>query len=289
LFHDNASRSWITSIRLGAQPIASLGIRGVELSDSVLQGLANLVAIGLERARVQDATSRAEAARQSDELKSTLLDALAHEFKTPLTSIRVASSSLLSIHNLQPSQQHELISVIDEEADRLSQLVTEAIQMARIESGRIHLNRESHDVKRVLESVVEKIKSFNAERTIEMRVAEGLPPVWADRELIEIALRQLIDNALKYSPAASSVEVAAELAVEQVVISVTDHGSGIPEDEQDRIFEKFYRVEASRHRIPGAGLGLVIAREIIRTNGGDIWVESKLGAGSIFRFSLPVT
>src|ERR1700686_3575877 len=109
----------ITSVRLGGQPIGSVGIRGVALSDSALQGLTNLVAIGLERTRAQDAASRAEAARQSDELKSTLLDALAHEFKTPLTSIKAASTALLSSNTLRTEQQRELMSIVDEEADRL--------------------------------------------------------------------------------------------------------------------------------------------------------------------------
>jgi signal transduction histidine kinase len=127
------------------------------------------------------------------------------------------------------------------------------------------------------------------ERRIDVKLPPDLPPVWADRELIEIALRQLIDNALKYSARDSPVAVAAESSDHRVVVSVADRGSGIAEEEQSRIFEKFYRAEASRHQIPGAGLGLVIAREIIHVHGGEIWVESKPGQGSIFRFSLPAS
>lgn len=285
-FRDEAMRSVITSVRLGAQPIGSLGLRGVELSDSALQGLANLVAIGLERSRAQASASRAEAARQSDELKSTLLDALAHEFKTPLTSIKAASTALLSSDGLEPEQRRELLSVVDEEADRLSILVTEAIQMARIEAGRVHLRREHHLVPALIESVLEKLKGRTEERTITVRIASELPPIWGDRELIEVALRQLIDNALKYSPPDSPVRVEAEADSGRVIVSVADCGPGIPEAEQTRIFEKFYRGDAARHHVPGAGLGLVIAREIIHANGGEIWVESKPGEGSIFRFSL---
>lgn len=289
LFRDEAARTVVTAIRLGGQPIGSIGIRGVVLSDSVLQGLANLLAIGLERARTQDAASKAEAARQSDVLKSTLLDALAHEFKTPLTSIKAASTALLSSTNLGPEQQHELISIMDEEADRLSVLVTEAIHMARIEAGRVHLQRENYSLDELVQSVLNKLRPHIRERSIEAKLAPGLPPVWADRELIEIALRQLIDNALKYSPHDSPVSVAAESNGDRVVVSVADRGPGIPEEEQSRIFEKFYRAEASRHQIPGAGLGLVIAREIIQVHGGEIWVESKPGQGSTFRFSVPAS
>ena len=286
-FRDEKTNTVITSVRLGGQPIGSVGIRGVTLSDPVLQGLANLVAIGLERARAQEAASKAEAARQSDELKSTLLDALAHEFKTPLTSIKAAATGLLSNHALAPDQQRELISVVDEEADRLSVLVTEAIQMARIEAGRVHLQRENHSLYELVESVLDKFKPGFQERKFELELPPGLPPVWADRELIEIALRQLIDNALKYSRPDSLVSVSAELRDDQVVVSVRDHGPGIPEEEQSRIFEKFYRAEGSRRQVPGAGLGLVIAREIIHVHGGEISVESQLGEGSVFRFSIP--
>ena len=287
LFRDEKAHSVVTSIRLGARPIGSLGIQGVALSDSALQGLSNLVAIGLERLRVQEAASKAEAARQSDELKSTLLDALAHEFKTPLTSIKAASTALLSSNALRPEQQRELLSIVDEETDRLSVLVTEAIQMARIEAGRVILRRESHSVQELVESVLNKLRTVVEDRKIQVNIAAGLPPVWVDGELIEVALRQLIDNALKYSPAGSPVALAAESKEGRVIVSVADHGPGIPEAEQSRIFEKFYRAEASRHQIPGAGLGLVIAREIIHAHGGEIWVDSKPGEGSIFEFSLP--
>jgi two-component system sensor histidine kinase KdpD len=287
LFRDDATRSVVTSVRLGAQPIGSLGIHGVTLSDSALQGLSNLVAIGLERKRVQDAASRAEAARQSDELKSTLLDALAHEFKTPLTSIKAASTSLLSSTTLRPEQQRELLSIVDEETDRLSVLVTEAIQMARIEAGRVILRRADHSVQELVESVLDKLRTVVEDRNIQVDIAAGLPHVWVDGELIEVAFRQLVDNALKYSPAGSPVSLTGKLKDGRVVISVADHGPGIPEAEQGRIFEKFYRAEAARHQIPGAGLGLVIAREIIHAHGGEIWVESQPGEGSIFQFTLP--
>ena len=289
LFRDEAAQTVVTSIRLGGQPIGSIGIRGVSLSDSVLQGLANLVAIGLERARAQEAAGKADAARRSDELKSTLLDALAHEFKTPLTSVKAASTALLSSTALGSEQQRELITVIDEEADRLSVLVTEAIQMARIEAGRVSLQRTDYPIQEMVESVLDKLGPTLEERRIDVNVPPGLPPVWADRELIEIALRQLIDNALKYSPRDSPVSVAAESSGNRIIVSVADRGPGIPEEEQSRIFEKFYRAEASRHQIPGAGLGLVIAREIIQVHGGEIRVESRPGQGSVFRFSLPIS
>jgi signal transduction histidine kinase len=144
-------------------------------------------------------------------------------------------------------------------------------------------------VKDLVESVLDKLRPSVEDRKIELKIAAGLPPVWVDGELIEVALRQLVDNAFKYSPAGSPVSLTAELRDNRVVVSVGDHGPGIPEAEQSRIFEKFYRAEAARHQIPGAGLGLVIAREIIHAHGGEIWVDSKPGEGAVFQLSLPAS
>ena len=286
-FRDATAKTVITSIRLGAQPIGSLGLRGVDLSDSALQSLANLVAIGLERARAQEAASKAEAARQSDELKSTLLDALAHEFKTPLTSIKAASTALLSNSPLKQEQQHELISIVDEETGRLSALVTEAIQMARIEAGRVQLHRENHSVCDLIRLVLQKTGTATENRDIQLTIPPEVPPVWVDRELMEVAVRQLLDNALKYSPPDSPISIAVSRSAGRVLVSVADRGPGIPEAEQSRIFDKFYRAEASRHQIPGAGLGLAVAREIVHAHGGEIWVESRPADGSVFHISMP--
>jgi two-component system sensor histidine kinase KdpD len=127
-----SATSIITAIRLGAEPIGSLGMTGVKLADSALQGVANLVAIGLEKARAQEAATRAEAAREGDELKSVLLDAIAHEFKTPLTTIKASTTALLSGHLENPENQRDYITLVDEETDRLNGLVSDAIQMARL-------------------------------------------------------------------------------------------------------------------------------------------------------------
>ena len=157
--HQSGEDTWITAVRLGGQPVGALGIGGVDLSDSAVQSLTNLVAIGLERAKAQETASRAEAARQSDELKSTLLDAIAHEFKTPLTTIKASTTALLSDRPPKPEQQREYIELVDEEADRLSGLVSEAIQMARIEAGQVRLQLEETPISDLLESVLGKMKS----------------------------------------------------------------------------------------------------------------------------------
>ena len=275
------------AILLGGQSIGSLALKGSSLSDGALQALLNLVAIALERVRTEEASNRADAARQSEEFKSTLLDAIAHEFKTPLTSIKAASTSLLSETSALTPQFRELAAIIDEETDRMNQLVTEAVRMSQIDAGKIRLERESLDVAEVLAKVVAQFESQAAGR---LRIDPGpnLPAISADPELLSLALRQLIDNALKYSPPSSPIRVTADLEGERVVIRVADRGPGIPERERGRIFDKFYRRGGARDRVPGTGLGLYIAREIIRTHGGDLWIEGEPGQGSEFCAALPV-
>ncbi|HLW78911.1 MAG TPA: ATP-binding protein, partial [Terriglobia bacterium] len=286
-FHDPAGRILVASIRLGGEPIGSIALRGPALSDTALQALANLVAIGLEKARSQEAANRAEASRQSQELKSTLLDAIAHEFKTPLTSIKAAATALLA-RPLPPSpQQKELLTVVDEEADRLARLVTEAIQTARIEGGKLQLNRALHSAATLVAAALRESKPLSEGRTVAVEVAPELPLVFVDPEMIQLALRQLIDNALKYSAPAGPVTVGARSARDGVSIDVADRGPGIAPDEQSRIFDKFYRSSGAQRQVTGSGMGLAIAREVVRAHGGDVTVESAPAGGSTFSVWLP--
>jgi two-component system sensor histidine kinase KdpD len=279
---------FVAAILLGGQPIGSLALKGSPPSDGALQALLNLVAIALERVRMEESANRADAARQSEEFKSTLLDAIAHEFKTPLTSIKAASTSLLADFPAVSPQIRELAAIIDEETDRMNQLVTEAVRMSQIDAGKIRLERESIDVAQLLAKVLENFESQAAGRSLRLNPGANLPRVSADAELLSLAFRQLIDNALKYSPPGSPVGVVADLEGDRVVIRVHDRGPGIPERERERIFDKFYRPVSVRERVPGTGLGLYIAREILRTHSGDLWIESEPGEGSEFCAGLPV-
>jgi two-component system sensor histidine kinase KdpD len=287
LFQDAASNLIVTPVRLGGEPIGSLAFQGPRLSDAALQSLLNLVAVGLEKARAQEAVNRAEVARQSEELKSTLLDAIAHEFKTPLTSIKAVTTELLDSGS-RSQQEQELVHIADEAADRLESLVTEAVQLARIEGGRFHLNRGVHFPRSLISGALRQMRSLTEEREIRVEVSEKVPAVLVDAELVQLVLRQLIDNALKYSPPDTPISIRAEATNGGMTITVADRGPGIPESEQPRIFEKFYRHLKDHPQIKGTGMGLTIAREILRAHGGEIWVKSSPGQGSEFCFSLPV-
>jgi two-component system, OmpR family, sensor histidine kinase KdpD len=279
----------VAPVRLGGQPIGSLALRGPVLSDAALQSMLTLVAIGMERASSQEAVNRAEVATRSEELKSTLLDAIAHEFKTPLTSAKVATTDLLAAPaNELQQHQRELIGIADESVDRMSRLVSEAIQLARIEGGSFRLNRGVHFPSSLISAALKQMRSLTDGREINVSVADDLPMVSVDAELIQIVITHLIDNALKYSPQGSAIEIGASPDESNVVVYVKDHGPGIAEDEQSRIFDKFYRGKSERH-LKGTGMGLAIAREIVGAHGGEMSVTSKRGRGSQFWFSLPAT
>lgn len=278
----------ITPIRLGGEPIGSLALTHTFLSDAALQSLLNLVAVGLEKARAQEEVNRAQVARQSEELKSTLLDALAHEFKTPLTSIKAVTTDLLSNPEESLSQeQRGLVAIADEGADRLDRLVTEAIQLARIEGGKFQLNRGVHFPSSLLSAALRQTKSLTDGRDLKVQVEDNLPLVFVDAELIVLMLAHLIDNAVKYSRPGSPILIGAKADGKAVTIYVADQGPGISEDEQTRIFDKFYRGRNGQH-LKGTGMGLAIAREIMRAHGEEIWVKSSPDQGSEFSFSLPV-
>lgn len=278
----------ITPIRLGGEPIGSLAVQGAFLSDAALQSIVNLVAVALERARAQEAVNRTEVTRQGEELKSTLLDAIAHEFKTPLTSIKAVTTDLLDASPPLSPQQRELIRIADEETDRMSQLVTEAIQLARIEGGKFHLNREVRFPISLISGALRQLKPSLEGRNVQVEASDDLPLVFVDAELIQLVIRQLLDNALKYSLPTGSITLKATADESGVVIAIADQGPGIPQEEQSRIFDKFYRGAQGDSQTKGTGMGLAVAREIVHAHGGEINLQSSPGLGSKFYFSLPL-
>jgi two-component system sensor histidine kinase KdpD len=273
----------LIAIQLGGAPIGSLAIMDVGLSDTVLHSIANLAAIGLERARSQEATARAEAAQQSGELRATVLDALAHEFKTPLTSMKAAAGDLLASTSAS-ARDHELVAIIDEDLDRFQALVSDAVQMLRIDAGNFTVHLDRHNLADIVGTTLQKFeRRLNGHHLLE-QVPPGLT-VDADRELLGLALRQLLDNALKYSPPTSTIEIQARDngAVELVV---RNSGSTIPEREQGRVVERFYRGAQARH-ISGTGMGLAIVQQIARAHGGTLTISSSPDAGTALTLSLP--
>jgi two-component system sensor histidine kinase KdpD len=285
---DSQQAQHFIPIRLGLRPIGSLGISGSRLSRQSLEAISTLVAIAIERARAVEQLGQTEAERQGERLKSALLDSITHDFRTPLTSMKAAVSSLLSSLPSDPTPTHELLSIINEECDRLNRLVEEAAEMARLEAGEITLDLAAVPIKEIVDAALAHCSSSLGARPVDLRIAPDLPSVRADRERAKEALVQLIDNANLYSPKDQAITITAERMGESIVTSVSDRGPGIDDFEQTMIFDKFYRGKDQRYLVRGTGMGLPIAKALIVAQQGAISVTSQLGHGSVFTFTLPV-
>jgi two-component system, OmpR family, sensor histidine kinase KdpD len=275
-------------VRLGVRPIGSLGVSGSPLSRQSLEAISTLVAIAIERARAVEQLGQTEAERQGERLKSALLDSITHDFRTPLTSMKAAVTSLLGSKTSSGPQAHELLTVINEECDRLNRLVEEAGEMAKLESGDITLNLQPVPIEEIIQSALACCKPTLAGRPVELRVAPGLPLVRADGERAKEALAQLLDNANLYSAKDLPITITAEQSGDTILTSVADQGPGIDDFEQTMIFDKFYRGKDQRYLVRGTGMGLPIAKALIVAQHGTISVTSQLGHGSVFSFTLPV-
>jgi two-component system sensor histidine kinase KdpD len=288
IWRNHESAALIAPVRLGGRSLGSLGVAGsTSISEVALQAIAQLTAIFLERAKAREITARAEVTRENEQLKSTLLDALAHEFKTPLTSIKAAATTILSRNKLDEMEQ-DLLTVVDEETDRLNSLVSEAIELARVGAGPVKLHRQLCSPGELISSATAQLRRLMEGRVLEITVERDLPIIEVDRGLTELALRQLLNNALKYSPPSSLIQIKAECQDDVIVIGVSNAGPAIPEAEQNLIFEKFYRGRDVRARIPGTGMGLAIARDIVEAHGGRIGLKSESGKVVQFSFTLPI-
>ena len=275
-------------LRMGVRSVGAIGVAGGELSRETLDAISSLLAIAIERAGAVEKLGRTEAAREGEKLRSALLDSVTHEFRTPLTSIKASVTGLLSGGNLDDAQRKELLTVIDEESDRLDHLVGEAAQMAQLEASQVELHREPHRIQEAIEQAVEESRKPLSGHPVEVAVAGELPALRFDLARIKDVLNQLLENAGKYSPPETPVRITAERKAGAAVVSVADRGPGIDDFEQSLIFDKFYRGKDQRYSVQGTGMGLAIAKAIIEAHGGAITVTSQVGKGSVFSFTLPV-
>jgi two-component system sensor histidine kinase KdpD len=246
-----------------------------------------LIAISIERAGAVETLSRTEASRESEKLRSAILDSVTHEFRTPLTSIKASVSTLLSSAALDDAERRDLLDVIDEETDRLNRLVGEAAEMAQLDAQKVELHLEPHPVMEVIQFALEKSAPLLGKHELRLQVPETLPEVRVDLERIAEVLIHLLENAAKYSPEDTPITVSAEARARMVEISVADRGPGIDDLEQSLVFEKFYRGRDQRYRVQGTGMGLAISKAIVEAHGGTIGLTSQLGRGSVFRFTVP--
>jgi two-component system sensor histidine kinase KdpD len=283
---DASNQTWQRILRAGPGSVGALVVRG-KLSSLVVDALASLAAIAMDRHKWFDKEERTETAKTGEQLRATVMDALAHEFKTPLTAVQTASSGLLELGGLTEPQR-DLVTLIDGEAVRLNKLCTQLLKAAKLEAKQVGL--DTADV-RVADLVYDVLAGHPVEagrNTVNVAVDDPSLTVRADRELLAMILAQYIDNARKYSTTGSLIEIAARASHTEVLFSVHNFGSMIRIEDRERIFERFYRSQELKDAVPGTGIGLSVARKAAEAHHGHVWVISDDKEGTTFFLSLPM-
>lgn len=257
-------------------------------------------------AELRDAFERAshtEALRQSEKLKSALLDAVTHDLRTPLTSIKASITTLLDEvrgrtngeqrTSLDADSRLEMMEVIDEESDRLNHFIGGLIELARIEAGELQLRRRWGAVDEIVSAALLRAEPVTREHRIELDIENELPVVRVDERAVSEVVYTLVDNAAKYSPPGSTIRIAARRAGDELIeMAVEDRGAGVPAELRERVFDKFFRAtrdgDVKTPAPAGTGMGLAIARGIIEAHQGKIWIESGRTGGTRAVFTLPV-
>lgn len=273
-------------LMVGAKPRGLLLLTRPRLSVESNQALGSLVSIAIDRAQALEDVARSEASKENERLQSLMLDSVTHELRTPLTAIKGASSTLLSDDTLSSSHR-EMATIIDEEADRLNRLVGRAVEMAQIESGDVHLHLQPVSLETLVREAQESCPSVQHTNTMQVSLPQ-LPSVTVDTDMMTKVFCNLLENAAKYSGAATPIFISAEAREGFVSISVADRGIGIDEQEQALIFDRLYRSPSIGGRIAGSGMGLAISRAIVEAHHGQLTVTSQPGQGSVFTVTLPV-
>ncbi len=268
---------------------------GSAIANAQLYEELRLVSLDLDR-KVRDRTGELEHAnerlRENDRLKSEFLSVVAHEFRTPLTSICSFSEILLSYDELDLVRMREFVKIINDEGERLTRLITQLLDISRIESGKLELALEPQDAGDILEAAKRIAEPVAARGDVHLRldVPSALPPVLADRDRLIQVVTNLLSNAVRVSPPDETIRVSARREDGMVLFSVADRGPGVAGEDREAIFEKFARAQAgSRRGGDGTGLGLFVSREIVEHHRGRIWVITALGGGADFRFTIPIS
>lgn len=283
-------QNWIAlaAFLIVAVTVGQLSARAKRRAEEAETGRREIERLYSEYQVASEQAKQAEVFRQSEQLKSALLDAVTHDLRTPLTSIKASATTLLAEMQaetdsddpvrLDQEGRAELLEVINEETDRLNRFVENMVELAKLEAGELQLRRRWGSVEEIVALARDRANQLAAKHTIEVAVETELPSARVDANLLAEVLYSLIDNAAKYSPAGSPIRITARRdADEMILLAVEDRGRGIPAEMRTRVFDKFFRVTGDGTNSPGGasglGMGLAIARGIVEAHGGRIWVE----------------
>src|SRR5436305_4052416 len=245
---------------------------------------------GIERARLRRESLQIELLRRTDALRAALLSSVSHDLRTPLSSIKAAASSLLQEDVQWDEEARRSFALdIEREADRLNRLVGNLLDMSRIEGGALKPEKEWYPIDELIHDVLDRMRFLLQDRDVRLLLPANLPPVELDYLQMDQVLTNLIENTIRYTPAGTPINISVQIAGEEMRISIADYGPGIPPNDRERIFDKFYRVLGTQRKgREGSGLGLAVCRGLVEAHGGHIWVENREEGGAIFRFTLPI-
>ena len=297
--------NWIAlaAFLITALTVGQLSARARRRADEAESGRREIERLYRELRDAFERASHAEALRQSEKLKSALLDAVTHDIRTPLTSIKASVTTLLDeAHtkedlersSLDDEARQEMLEIINEESDRLNRFIEGLVELARIEAGEMHLRRRWGAVDEIVATTLTRAEPLARNHRIEVQIETDLPVVRVDPQAVSEVVYTLVDNATKYSPPETLIRVKASRAASRMIkISVEDEGQGVPVDLRERVFDKFFRAtrdgDLLGKQTQGTGLGLAIAKGIVEAHGGRIWIEDGSKAvGTKFVFTLPI-
>jgi len=278
-------------LRLGAVPVGSLVLRG-EISPLVNDAIADIAAMTFDRYRATANESRIEAEREAEQLRTAVLDGLAHAYKTPLTAIRAAASGLQEMQKLSPSQA-DLVALIDDQARLLSDLTTRLLKTARLAGG----DGEASQIAFTLQisavsaaSLLEEACTLLGERAADtqLELPDEKLALRCDRQMISLLLAQYVENACKYSDMGTPIVIRAERTGDEAIFSVRNFGPVIPQSDRERIFDRFYRSASGVAHAAGTGIGLSVAKRVALAHGGSVWAASGAEEGTTFFAAIPL-
>lgn len=274
-------------VRLGSVPVGSLVVRG-DTGPLTNNAIASLIAITFDRYRAFANESRIETERRTEQLRATVLDSLAHAYKTPLTAIRAASTGLGEMGHLSAGQS-ELVGLIDEQTRLLGELTSRLLTTARLDAGEVAIHVARVSVGTLIEEVVAALKDRLASMKVAIEIEDENLVLSCDQQLMTMLLTQYIDNACKYSNFGSTVTIRVLVAGAEAIFSVHSFGPVIPMSDRERIFDRYYRSSTYADRAPGTGIGLSVAKRAAQIHGGYVWVTSDEEEGTTFFAAIPLT
>jgi two-component system sensor histidine kinase KdpD len=266
------------------------GGRAPSPSDTrLLSAVSTQIAAAVDRARLRREATEAEILRRTDELKTALINAVSHDVRTPLASILAAAGSLRQRDVAwSEAERAEFVDAIVEEAERLNRIFGNLLDLSRMEGGNLRPDKGWYDLGALVDDVLGRLRPATARHRVTARVADDLPPVLLDYVEMDQVLSNLVENAVKYTPPGTEIELGARIEHGVLRIEVADRGPGIPPEALPHLFDAFYRVEGSSRRAKGLGIGLAIARGLVEAHGGRIWAENRADGGARFTITLPV-